>query len=390
MPPSLTKHTITALYDTRDYADKAAAMLKQSGVPADDVSVSPENAGDDAGMASSPNKTGFWASLERLFGDTDDHQAYAEGVRRGGILLTAHVLDERLDRAVEILEQHGSIDLDERENDWRQDGWTGTPVAAPSLSGSAAAFGGATSLAMATRTRPMQSTGGIPAAPFTAPARSDASSPVIPASVSRNEDIQTAPILATAPMTAAERVPIAAPLTTPGGAVARGAEDVVQVVEERLNVGKRSVSRGKVRLHSYVVETPVTEQVSLHHETVTFDRHAVDRPVATLGADAFSERTIELEEMDEEAVVAKSARLVEEIGIRKDVSDRMETIHDSVRSTKVDIQDGRNGTDGKVGMTGTSVGAAGNLARLVKDMEVIGSDGRHVGTIDHVDGDTSS
>ena len=155
---------------------------------------------------------------------------------------------------------------------------------------------------------------------------------------------------------------------------------MVQVVEERLSVGKRAVSRGKVRLHSYVVENQVSENVTLRDETVSVDRHAVDRPVAALGADAFKERTIEMEEIDEEAVVAKSARVVEEIGIRKEVTDRVETVRDTVRSTKVDIEDGR-----MVGATAT--GATANFAsRLVKDLEVVGSDGVHVGIIDRLDG----
>ena len=157
---------------------------------------------------------------------------------------------------------------------------------------------------------------------------------------------------------------------------------MVQVVEEQLNVGKRSVNRGKVRLHAYMVENAVSENVNLRNETVTIDRHPVDRPVAALGADAFADRTIEMEEVDEEAVVGKSARVVEEIGIRKDVTDRTETIRDTVRGTKVDIEDGRT-------VASATSGLATNFrSRLVKDMEVVGSDGQHVGVIDHVDGDT--
>ena len=163
-----------------------------------------------------------------------------------------------------------------------------------------------------------------------------------------------------------------------------GNDDVVQVVEERLNVGKRSVSRGKVRLHAYVVETAVSENVSLRDETVTIARRPVDRAVSVseLGVDAFKDRTIEMEEIDEEAVVAKSARVVEEIGIRKDVTDRTETVRDTVRSTKVDIEDGRTVGTATSGLTGDF------RTRLVEDMEVVGSDGRHVGVIDHVEGDT--
>ncbi len=151
------------------------------------------------------------------------------------------------------------------------------------------------------------------------------------------------------------------------GGVGRGSEDVLQVVEERLNVGKRAVSRGKVRLHSYVVESAVSEDVTLRDETVTIDRHAVDRPVAALGADAFQERTIELEEIDEEAVVSKTARVVEEIGIRKDVSDRTETVRDTVRSTKVDVEDGR------------TVGTAATVAGYIRHAPGEGHRGRGIG-----------
>ncbi len=87
-----------------------------------------------------------------------------------------------------------------------------------------------------------------------------------------------------------------------------------------------------------------------------------------------------MEEIDEEAVVGKTARVVEEVGIRKDATERTETIRDTVRSTKVDIEDGRT--------VGTSaVGVGGSFtARLVKDLEVVGSDGVHVGIIDRLDG----
>ena len=157
-----------------------------------------------------------------------------------------------------------------------------------------------------------------------------------------------------------------------------GADDVIQVVEERLAVGKRAVSRGKVRIHSSVVEKAVSEDISLHSETLSVDRHAVDRPVelSSLGLDPFKERVIEMEEIDEQAVVAKSARIVEEISLHKDAADRVETIRDTVRSTKVDIDDGRT--------LATGVTAYENLIR--DDMDVVGSDGGHVGTVDHLDG----
>lgn len=56
-----------------------------------------------------------------------EHEAetYAEGVRRGGTLVTARVEDGQADRILAILDRHGSIDLDERAQGWRAQGWTG-------------------------------------------------------------------------------------------------------------------------------------------------------------------------------------------------------------------------------------------------------------------------
>ncbi|WP_237482788.1 DUF2382 domain-containing protein [Lichenibacterium dinghuense] len=365
-------HTIAAFYESRDYADGAATKLRALGVPASDVTVSPENARDEYGLygsdittAAAPKKTGFWASLEDMFGGTDDHHTYAEGVRRGHVLLTAHVADAQLDRAVAIVEEHGSIDLDGHEETWRSEGWTGAPttstIAAPTTT-----MGSSTASKMATAEGAM----GMALAGKTAPTRV----------VETETVVERAPVLAPKPAVTPAAVPMASKPALSTGTVGRGNEDVVQVVEERLNVGKRAVSRGKVRLHSYVVENQVSENVTLRDETVSIDRHAIDRPVAALGADAFRERTIELEEVDEEVVVSKSARVVEEIGIRKDVSDRVETVRDTLRSTKVDIEDGRT-----AGATATGA-TTGFVSRLVKDVEVVGSDGVHVGVIDRLDG----
>jgi hypothetical protein len=56
-----------------------------------------------------------------------EHEAetYAEGVRRGGTLVTVRADEAQADRVLSILDQHGSIDLDERAQDWRSQGWTG-------------------------------------------------------------------------------------------------------------------------------------------------------------------------------------------------------------------------------------------------------------------------
>jgi stress response protein YsnF len=98
-----------------------------------------------------------------------------------------------------------------------------------------------------------------------------------------------------------------------------------------------------VRVRSYVVEQPVEEQVDLRQERVTIERRPVNRELQP-GDAAFVERTIEAVERGEEVVVAKSARVVEEIGLRKDVERETETIRDTVRRQEVEVEDDR-GTD---------------------------------------------
>ena len=111
----------------------------------------------------------------------------------------------------------------------------------------------------------------------------------------------------------------------------------IPIVEERLVVGKREVGRGGVRVRSYVVETPVEELVSLREEHVDVDRRVVDRAVAA-GEDPFQERTLEMTETGEEAVVGKQAYVTEEISLRKDVGQRTEEVRDTVRHTEVEVE----------------------------------------------------
>lgn len=124
-------------------------------------------------------------------------------------------------------------------------------------------------------------------------------------------------------------------------------EEAIPIVEEQLRVGKREVGGGRVRVRSYVVEEPVSEQVSLRDEHVTVERRAVD-PSHPLGAgeDAFRERTIEADERREEAVVNKEARVKEEVVVRKDAQQRTETVSDKVRRTEVEVDDQTGGKRG--------------------------------------------
>ncbi|WP_458097949.1 YsnF/AvaK domain-containing protein [Roseomonas sp. WA12] len=126
----------------------------------------------------------------------------------------------------------------------------------------------------------------------------------------------------------------------------------------------------------YIVETPVTEQVTLREEHVDVQRRSLDRPL-TDADDAFRERIIDATEHAEEAVVAKEARVKEELVIRKDSTERSETVHDTVRHTEVEIEDtttdANRATAGSVASSGTSANnPTGTMASRTVD-ETLGT-----------------
>jgi uncharacterized protein (TIGR02271 family) len=112
----------------------------------------------------------------------------------------------------------------------------------------------------------------------------------------------------------------------------------VPVVEEELQVGTRQVRHGGVRLYTRVTERPVEETVRLRDEEVRVERRPVDRPASEADFAAAQERTIEVTETDEEPVVRKQARVVEEVVVSKDVQEQTETVRDTVRRTEVEVE----------------------------------------------------
>src|SRR5215212_7772971 len=124
------RRTITAFFDDRAEADRAVERLIREGFSRDSVRiVSGQETGRTAGVSSSsyPQEggSGFWESLKDLFLPDEDRCLYAEGLRRGGYLVTVSATDAQYERALDILDDDGTIDVDERAATWRQEGWTG-------------------------------------------------------------------------------------------------------------------------------------------------------------------------------------------------------------------------------------------------------------------------
>lgn len=68
-----------------------------------------------------------------LYGILKDHsiseeeaEFYAEGVRRGGALITIHAVDEtRASAARKIMDENGAIEVEKLADEWRRSGWSG-------------------------------------------------------------------------------------------------------------------------------------------------------------------------------------------------------------------------------------------------------------------------
>jgi stress response protein YsnF len=281
----VAQQTIVAHFDSRADAQKAVDALVQAGIARASIGILPEETGSAAATSSSQRSSsassydresgggGFWSSLGDLFVPEEDRHVYAEGMSRGGVTVSVRADDAQADDLMDLMERHGAVDLDEREQSYRASGWTGYAA------GATAATGTATT-----------DSAGIGAA--------------------RVRD-----------------------------------DGVIERAEEQIRVGKRQAAGGRVRVRSYVVETPFEEQVTLQQERVHVERRPVDRPVQP-GDAVFEERVIEASERVEEAVVTKEARVVEEIGLRKEAETRTETVRDTVRRQEVEVEDDRTARGG--------------------------------------------
>jgi stress response protein YsnF len=294
--------TITAYFDTRTEAQAAIDKLARIGISGSEVRIADSTTLTSRGTTANEDKGFFEAIGDFFMGDEeDDRHTYAEGVRRGGTVVTVSAPDGRFEEIADVLEGEGAADIDERAATWRSEGWEGT-----SASGSRAYSGGSidpVGESTVANTGIGSSTGSSYAAASGAAGYSERD--------------------------------------TLGTDLSKDRDGTIEVVQENLRVGKRDVSHGRVKVRSYVVEENVSEDVTLRSENVEISRRAVDRPVGAV--DAFAERTIELEETAQEAVISKEARVVEEIDLKRDVRDRTETVSDTVRHTEVDISDERVG-----------------------------------------------
>jgi hypothetical protein len=173
--------TITGLFDSHEQAEDAVRALKDAGISSDDISIVANNtdgqhasgdgdevaegAGAGAGVGAvvggtggllaglgmlaipgiGPVVAGGWlvataigavtgaavggaaggiiGALTDAGVDERDAHVYAEGIRRGGTLVTARVDDSRADAAAAILRDSSWVDIAARRRDYEAEGW---------------------------------------------------------------------------------------------------------------------------------------------------------------------------------------------------------------------------------------------------------------------------
>jgi len=257
--------SVIATFDDPQTAQEAVDSLLAEGFDSTSVHLQGSSAAsqlDASGRPIEGSEKGFLTGVGSFFStlfeskDTQDAGTYAEAVKRGSSVVVVDAKDEsEVVRATDVLDDMGAVDVKERAETWKAQGWKGFD-ADSQYSDEDAAF----------------------------------------------------------------------------------ARQAVPVVQEEMQVGKRSVNVGGLRVIKRMSETPVSEIVKLREEHATIERRPVDRAATEADFDNFAEGTVEMRDTAEQAVVAKSARVVEEVVIGKAGSERSETISDTVRRTDVDVE----------------------------------------------------
>jgi len=372
-------HTVVGVFDSNQEAQAAKQELLACGVPGNQLHIESGSAADAMkrdDRTAEDREPGFFERLLRFFEGSDDHSGeYAEAVRRGSCVVVAEGIDEsQLDRVADTMSRLGAIDIDKRVSSWREQGWTGYDANASRRSeadmstgldtpGSAMSTGLDTpGAAMGTGLDTRDA--GMSTGRDTRDAAMDTGRDARDAAMSTGLDTPGAATstgfeASGAGMTGdgtgggtsgtggGTRGGIGGGMTGERNAGARDTamandQDTtrIPVVEEQLEVGKRVVNRGGVRVYARTTERPVEEQVTLREERTLVERRPVNRPATEADLDqAFKEGTVELRETVEEPVVRKSARVVEEVELAKEINERTETIRDTVRRTDVNVDD---------------------------------------------------
>lgn len=116
--------SLTSLFDDRDAAEQAVERLKAAGIAQGSVRLIGDLRGSTEMLE---DQNSLWSKLENVLFPQADHAVYSEGIRRGGhVLAVSGLSPDRYDLALDVLDDAGAVDLDERIETWRSEGWNDT------------------------------------------------------------------------------------------------------------------------------------------------------------------------------------------------------------------------------------------------------------------------
>lgn len=137
------KTFILAAYDNIHDAHKTIRELYSGGFQRDDIGFA-ANENDDLEAALKEDRSdsddNFLEKVANAIGDffsgepsiSDEEQnRFKEYIRRGGLVVSVLTPAEGVERAQQIMARHHPVDLTQRMEEWRAEGWTGYDPEAP-------------------------------------------------------------------------------------------------------------------------------------------------------------------------------------------------------------------------------------------------------------------
>jgi uncharacterized protein (TIGR02271 family) len=346
--------TVIGLFDSSAEAQQAVQNLTSRGISRENIDVSSSGSTSTSTTDTDDHdhhESGITRFFKNLFGNDDDSDRYAHVARKSGCIVTVHAQSsEQAEEAADILDDAGAVNVDERAASYGYSGRnsgsssdmsssTGSGLSGAGLAG--AGLAGSTGLtgssSTGSSTGSLDTTGAYDTTNDYSTEGSNRGSAdnLGSTGVTGSGDTFTG----TSGYTTSGTSDLNESRSDRSDFSDSGESRKIPIIEENLQVGKREVLTGGVRLRSRIIERPVEESLRLREENVRVERTAVDRPATSADLNNFEGTEIEMTERSEVPVVSKEARVVEEISLDKDVNERTETISDTVRRTEVDVDD---------------------------------------------------
>ena len=343
--------TVIGIFDNPNQAQNAVQQLVSSGISRDNIDIANASASDNTSIDyNNDDNDGIGGFFSSLFGMDDDNSRKYSHVARRGTTVTVHTQsNEESERAADLLDQYGAVDIDEQAARYGYTGSTGATTSGVGL-GASDMGTGTVGMGMGATNMGMGTTDLTPSGSTSTGMNS----------VNMNTGAADITAGTTGMSTGTTGMDMGAGTTgmdmgtgaTTGNTFTNSdmdndltdvnrnnlnSDQTIQVIEENLQVGKREVETGGVRLRSRIVERPVEEHLRLREERINIQRTPVNRPASSADLNNFQEGTIEMTEHAEVPVVNKEARVVEEVTLGKEVTEHDEVVRDTVRNTEVDV-----------------------------------------------------